>query len=78
VDQLCFERPEEALGQGIIVAIAGTTHGAGDPVSGEHGLVGSRGVLAVKIDPSVRGGYWVGDRRSRVTLVLADQLVSFG
>jgi thermitase len=49
VDQLRLEGPEEALGEGIVVTVTGPTHGAVDPVRGEHSLIGSSRVLAAAI-----------------------------
>src|SRR6266851_3730552 len=70
VDQLNLQRREEALGHGVVPAIAPATHTADDPVLRQHPLVVAAGVLT----PAIRMMQQAGRRptakreqRSRIT-----------
>src|SRR2546426_11875251 len=49
MDQLDFQRREEALGDGVVPAIAPAAHTADDPVLRQHPLVVATGVLTSAI-----------------------------
>src|SRR5712691_4871893 len=49
MDQLDFQRREEALGDGVVPAIAPAAHTADDPVLRQHPLVVAAGVLTPAI-----------------------------
>src|SRR2546422_927227 len=49
VDELDLQRREEALGHGVVPAIAPAAHAADDPLLRQHALVGAACVLAPPI-----------------------------
>ena len=63
VDELGFERREEALGDGIIPAVALATHRTDDAMIAQHSLIRHGGILAAPVGRCTRPG--AGTRRPR-------------
>src|SRR5258708_25591360 len=63
VDQLDLQRREEALGDGVVPAIAPAAHAADDPVLLQHSLVVAAGVLAPTIRMMEQPWRWAAARQ---------------